>query len=133
LYFSATAEVGIVSADEKTSIQCRRREVTPPAPGEPGHVESDYERGGAFQYLCAWDVRRGKPYGRCEGKTGIAPFGRLVRQVMTREPYRSAHRVFWIVDNGSRPRSPGGPAAGRAVPQPGPGPHPSACILVEPN
>jgi len=27
----------IVSADEKTSIQCRRREVTPPAPGEPGH------------------------------------------------------------------------------------------------
>jgi len=94
----------IVSADEKTSIQCRRREVTPPAPGEPGHVESDYERGGAFQYLCAWDVRRGKPYGRCEGKTGIAPFGRLVRQVMTREPYRSAQRVFWIVDNGSSHR-----------------------------
>jgi len=94
----------IVSADEKTSIQCRQREVNPPVPGQPGHVESDYKRGGAFQYLCAWDVRRGKPYGRCEQKTGIVPFGRLVRQLMTREPYRSAPRVFWIVDNGSSHR-----------------------------
>lgn len=28
----------------------------------------------------------------------------LVHQVMTREPYASAKRVFWIVDNGSSPR-----------------------------
>ncbi len=33
--------------------------------------------------------------------TGIAPFGELVRRVMTTEPYASARRVFWIVDNGS--------------------------------
>ena len=31
-------------------------------------------------------------------------FGRLVEQVMTAEPYRSARRVFWIVDNGSSHR-----------------------------
>ncbi|MBV9598569.1 MAG: transposase, partial [Chloroflexi bacterium] len=31
-------------------------------------------------------------------------FGRLVDQVMAQEPYRSARRVFWIVDNGSSHR-----------------------------
>ena len=39
--------------------------------------------------------------GRVEPKTGIAPFGALVEQVMSSEPYASARRVFWIVDNGS--------------------------------
>jgi hypothetical protein len=57
-----------------------------------------------LQYLAAWDVRRGSVMGRCEPKTGIKPFGRLVAQVMEREPYRSADRVFWVVDNGSSHR-----------------------------
>jgi hypothetical protein len=91
----------VVSADEKTSIQARLRQIVAPAPGKPGRVESDYERRGALQYLCAWDVRRGIPWGRCVPKTGIVPFMGLVDQVMAMEPYRSAPRVFWIVDNGS--------------------------------
>ena len=41
---------------------------------------------------------------RCESSTGIVPFGRLVEQAMTAEPYASAKRVFWIVDNGSSHR-----------------------------
>lgn len=90
----------IISADEKTSIQARRRRQVAPGPGQPGRVESDYKRCGALQYLCAWDVRRGIPWGRIEPKTGIAAFTRLVDQVMAMEPYRSAPRVFWIVDNG---------------------------------
>ena len=45
-------------------------------------VEHEYERGGALQYLAAWDVRRGQVLGRCEEQTGIDPFGRLVEQVM---------------------------------------------------
>jgi hypothetical protein len=94
----------IISADEKTSIQARRRQLVAPGPGQPGRVENDYTRCGALQYLCAWDVRRGIPWGRCEPKTGIAPFARLVNQVMAMEPYRSAPRVFWIVDNGSSHR-----------------------------
>jgi hypothetical protein len=49
-------------------------------------------------------VQRGLPWGRCESKNGIAAFGRLVDQVITMEPYRSAPRVFWIVDNGSAHR-----------------------------
>lgn len=96
----------ILSADEKTSIQARRRvhATSPPAPGRPMRVEHEYERRGAWAYLAAWDVRRAKIHGRCEAKTGIAPFERLVEQVMGQEPYRSARRVFWIVDNGSSHR-----------------------------
>lgn len=39
--------------------------------------------------------------GQIAPKTGIEPFTRLVEEVMTTEPYASARRVFWIVDNGS--------------------------------
>jgi hypothetical protein len=47
------------------------------------------------------DVHHARIFGRCEPKTGIEPFGRLVEQVMSTEPYASARTVFWIVDNGS--------------------------------
>jgi hypothetical protein len=53
-------------------------------------VEHEYERGGALAYLAAWDVHRARLFGRCESTTGIEPFGRLVAQVMTVEPYCSA-------------------------------------------
>ena len=96
----------ILSADEKTSIQARRRchPSLPPAPGRAAYIEHEYERGGALQYLAAWDVRRGHVMGRCEQTTGIEPFGRLVKQVLAEEPYRSGERLFWIVDNGSSHR-----------------------------
>ena len=96
----------IVSADEKTSIQARIR-IHPSlelGPGRATRIEFEYERGGALQYLAAWDVRRGYVMGRCEATTGIEPFGRLVAQVLAQEPYRSAKRLFWIVDNGSSHR-----------------------------
>ena len=96
----------ILSADEKTSIQARIRchPALPPGAGQPARIENEYERGGALQYLAAWDVRRGYIMGRCESTTGIKPFGRLVNQVLAAEPYRSAERLFWIVDNGSSHR-----------------------------
>ncbi len=110
----------IISADEKPSIQARRRihETLPPAAGigRGQRVEHTYKRGGALTYLAAWDVRRGRVFGRSEPKGGIEPFDRLVWQVMTKEPYASARRVFWIVDNGSshrgRPRLSGSRPAG---------------------
>jgi hypothetical protein len=73
----------ILSADEKTSIQARRRchPALPPAPGRAAYMENEYERMGALQYLAAWDVRRGYVMGRCEATTGIEPFGRLVKRV----------------------------------------------------
>jgi hypothetical protein len=96
----------VLCADEKTSIQARRRRhpSLPPAAGRPMYVEHEYRRTGAWAYLAAWDVHRAKVFGRCERKTGMAPFDRLVAQVMSQEPYRSARRVFWIVDNGSAHR-----------------------------
>jgi len=96
----------VLSSDEKTSIQARVRchASLPPGPGRPRRVEAEYERAGALQYLAAWDVQEGLVMGRCEAKTGIAPFGRLVDQVMKRPEYGSAYRVFWVVDNGSSHR-----------------------------
>ena len=96
----------VLRADEKTSIQarCRCHAGRPPRPGHAQQVEFEYERRGAVQYLAAWDVRRGLVFGRCEAHTGCEPFGRLVEQVMRQVPYRSAARVFWIVDNGSSHR-----------------------------
>jgi hypothetical protein len=96
----------VLSADEKTSIQARIRlhptEVH--ADGRGQRVEHEYERGGAWTYLAALDVHLAKVIGRVEHSNGIAPFDRLIAQVMNREPYVSARRVFWIVDQGSSHR-----------------------------
>jgi hypothetical protein len=96
----------VLSSDEKTSIQARRRRHAelPPESGQARRIETEYKRQGALQYLAAWDVRRGLVVGRCEAKTGIEPFGRLVDQILAREPYRDANRLFVIVDNGSSHR-----------------------------
>jgi hypothetical protein len=95
-----------LSAAEKTSLQARRRcpPSLPPAPGRAASIENEYERGGALQYLAAWDVRRGYVMGRCEPTPGIEPCGRRVKQVLAEEPYRSGARLFGIVDNGSSHR-----------------------------
>ncbi len=60
--------------------------------------------GGAWAYMAALDVHRAKVFGRCEATTGIAPFERLVDQVMSQPPYDTARRVFWVMDNGSSHR-----------------------------
>ena len=110
----------VICADEKTSIQarCRCHPTLPPGKARMMRVEHDYHRGGALAYLAAWDVHRGQVIGRCEATTGIDPFARLVDQVMTAEPYASADRVFWIVDNGSSHRGAGLDRTGCARPGP---------------
>ncbi len=96
----------VLCADEKTSIQarCRCHPTLPPGKARSMRVNHDYDRGGALAYLAAWDVGQAKVSGRCAPSTGIKPFMALVTQVMTQEPYASARRVFWIVDNGSSHR-----------------------------
>jgi len=96
----------VLSADEKTSIQARHRlhKTLPANPGSPMKVEHEYERCGSWALIAAMDVHRAKFFSRCESKTGIAHFDRLVDQVMTQPPYNEARRVFWIVDNGSSHR-----------------------------
>lgn len=93
----------VICADEKSQLQAlgRKHPTIPAGPGRPALVEFEYERGGTLAYLAAWDVHHANLFDRVEAKTGIEPFGRLVEEVMTTEPYASARRVFWIVDNGS--------------------------------
>jgi transposase len=93
----------VISADEKSQLQAlsRRHPELSPGPGRARRVEFEYRRHGTLAYFGAYDVHRAHLIGRVEPTTGIAPFGRLVEQVMSAEPYASAKRVFWVVDNGS--------------------------------
>ena len=95
----------VISADEKTQLQAllRRHPLIAPGPGRPGLVEHEYRRGGTLAYLAAMDVHdpaRGL-FGRVEPKISNDAFDALVEQVMSAEPYASARRVFWVVDNGT--------------------------------
>jgi transposase len=93
----------VISADEKSQLQAlhRRHPGRPAGPGRTRQVEFEYRRGGTLAYFAAYDVHHARVLGAIAPKTGIAPFTELVDQVMTTEPYASARRVFWIVDNGS--------------------------------
>ena len=91
-----------ISADEKSQLQrchgvilsCR------PVPDGLGGWSSSTAHG-TLAYFGACDVHRARLMGRVEPNTGIEPFGALVEHVMRTEPYASAKRVFWVVDNGS--------------------------------
>jgi len=74
----------VVSTDEQTSSQARRRlhATVPPGPQRPIEVQHEYERKGAWAYLAAGEVHRATRFGRCEARSGIAPVDRLVAQVM---------------------------------------------------
>jgi transposase len=93
----------VISADEKPGVQALRRAhpSLTAGPGRPPRVEFEYRRGGTLAYLAAYDVHQATVFGRCEPTTGIVPFTALVDQVMSAEPYRTAKRVFWVIDNGS--------------------------------
>ena len=93
----------VISADEKSQLQAlqRRHRDLPAGPDRTRRVEFEYRRGGTLAYLAALDVHHARVIGTIAPSTGIVPFAELVAQVMTTEPYASAHRVFWVVDNGS--------------------------------
>jgi len=100
----------VLSADEKTSIQARRRlqSTLPAGPYQAARVEHEYERQGRRAVpLAAW----GRPscewsFGRLRSQKRAKAALRSASstQVMDQEPYRSATpRVSGIVDNGSSP------------------------------
>jgi transposase len=93
----------VLSADEKSQLQAlaRRHPELPPGPGRTRRVEFEYTRGGTLAYFGAYDVHRARLLDTIAPTTGIVWFEKLVAKVMTTEPYASASRVFWIVDNGS--------------------------------
>jgi transposase len=93
----------VLSADEKPGVQARHRKhpSLEPAAHRPMRVEAEYTRKGTLAYFAAYDVHRATSSAVSEPTTGIVPFTRLVDQVMSSEPYASARRVFWVVDNGA--------------------------------
>ena len=93
----------VISADEKSQLQAlrRRHPGRPTGPGHVAQVEFEYVRGGTLAYMAAYDVHRARLVGSVADKTGIVPFMELAAKVMTTEPYASARRVYWVVDNGS--------------------------------
>ena len=100
------ADEYVISSDEKTSIQarCRCHPTLPPGAARTMRVNHEYQRKGALAYLAAYDVHQARVFSHRSAKTGILPFMTLAEQVMTQEPYASAKRVFWVVDNGSSHR-----------------------------
>lgn len=92
----------VISADEKTQLQLRERRhpCTPAGPRRPIRVEHEYRRHGTCAYQAAWDVHEARLFGHVVERSTSAAFDQLVADVMLQEPYASAHRVFWIVDNG---------------------------------
>ena len=61
----------VISTDEKTSIQARRRThgPLPTAPHQAMRVEHEYARPRAWACLAAWDVPRARIHGLCEPGT----------------------------------------------------------------
>jgi len=117
----------VLSFDAKPSIQARSRihQALPAAPGKPVRVEHEYVRHGALALLAGLDVRTGRVFASTPGTTGIKPFMELAGQVMARDEYKSAPRVFVIVDNGSDHR--GQAAIGRLRKA-----HPNAIMIHTP-
>jgi hypothetical protein len=98
-----TAETlhGVPSSTQQLQALRRRHPGRPAGPGHTRQVEFEYVRGGTLAYFAAYDVHHARVMGTIAPKTGIEPVTALVTHVMTCEPYASARRVFWIVDNGS--------------------------------
>ena len=126
----------VISADEKSQLQAlRRRHRTRPAgPGHAAHVDFEYKRGGTLAYMGAYDVHEARLFGTVVDKTGIVPFMDLVEMVMTTEPYASARKVYWIVDNGSSHNGQRSidrmtaAMADRSAPAP-----PDSCVMAQPD
>jgi len=96
-------------AAEKPALYPRTR--------RPMKIEHEYKRLGAWAYLAALDVHRAKLFGRCESKTGIAAFDRLVDQVMKQRPtarleeFSGSSTTALRIEGSPRPQ-----ASGRSIP-----------------
>lgn len=91
----------VLSADEKRiQVLARCHPALPTIPGSVQRVEFEYERLGTVAYHAAWDVFRARAFGLVAPTASIETFSQLVHLVMEQSPYRTASRVFWLVDSG---------------------------------
>ncbi len=91
----------VLSFDQKTSIQARQRKHASVAagPDHPQLVEHEYERQGALNLLACLDVHSGQVWGQCYAHKRRAEVEAFVNELFAREPYASAQRIHFILDN----------------------------------
>jgi hypothetical protein len=96
----------VICADEKTSIQARRRKqpTLPPAPSRPTQVEhesSAWVPGPIWQLGMSIEQESSDVV---KSKVELLPWIGFSAKSWGQEPYKSARRVFWIMDNCSAHR-----------------------------
>ena len=94
----------VLCADEKTSIQARRRMADPIPPTETIPSLSSTNMNAKVRWLILQLGCASAKVFDDVSKTGIAPFNRLLTQIMNQAPYKDAKRVFLIIDNASAHR-----------------------------
>ncbi len=96
--------IWVVCADEKTSIQARKRE-QPPQPaveGQPIHISARYKRQGALNLFAGLSVVDGLVYGLCRQRKRFVDFQAFLLEVIIPEALRrGVHTLALILDNGS--------------------------------
>lgn len=92
----------VFCGDEKPGLLLRTRchPTVAPVSGHAGREEFEYRRHGTAVLLALLDVGRGRVFHETVAKNGILPFRHLLETVVQEEPYRSATRLFFVVDNG---------------------------------
>lgn len=91
----------VASADEMTQIQILERIISEAEPGFDRRVDHEYIRHGILNMHACRDVATGQVFHRFVDSSNMENFRQFVREVMEQEPFKTARRVFWIVDNGS--------------------------------
>jgi hypothetical protein len=94
----------VVSSDEKTSIQARCHPTLAPGQARAMRVNHEYAAAARWPTRPPTTSTARRSSADASRPTGIVPFMALVEQVMTTEPYTSAKRALWIVDNGTSHR-----------------------------
>jgi transposase len=90
----------VLCADEKTSIQARRR-LSPTLPAQPGlpvRVEHEYERKGALNLFAAFDTRSGKVYAATAERKRQVEFIAFLERI-DREVPPAITTIHMVLDN----------------------------------
>jgi hypothetical protein len=92
----------VCDADEKTSIQARKRlsETEPATTGHPMHVSDRYERKGALQLFCALAVATGLTFARCYARRCFSDFQSFLLELFASALCLGIKVLHLILDNG---------------------------------
>ena len=90
----------VLSVDENTSIQARKRiaEIKAAGPGRPVLCEHEYERKGALNLIAAFDTRTGNVYGKCYNRKRQIEFINFLEHIDSEIP-KEKKIIHVVCDN----------------------------------